>query len=852
MGENSDIGGGSSDLYSSISAFGKGSKNKRKYLAEFPLDMVDVSAVSLTEFPRYELLEEKLHSTQIELASLEARPDNPCQEQEVEKFEQDEWDDPVVCQLHELLSNNLLETFCSAIKKVVESGYSSEIAEQLILRSGLYHGTKDVVSNAVDGALAFVSREKELEISRRHVFEDLDCLVNYTLLEMIAVVREVRPCLTVAEVMWWLLICDLNLLHACIVDRDHLARFCAPEFSGESSCDSTVSPLTPEVPETSDSNLNKSYTSKLSAPRAKILHSEFPAMAAFTQLSNSKNSLVHDVTVTGRESLVTSGGSGGKSLSTSREPVPTVTQAVVEEKTIVSRKGSTGNSKRDMLRQKTFHFEKSYKGRMSKGAFKAKLTTWGSMVLDKTLKSSSGVVMKSTYSKITTSIGANFPLPEGNYNISNNSATVHQVTDMPSVLSVTDTVFALPAVNKKNPTSSSLDCKPTLKAKTNNTNSSEVPDYYAGILYNESLGKYVPQDDKEETILILASHMKALQKEIEGWKDWANEKVMQATRRLGKDQVELKMLRQEKEEADKFKKEMPALEEGSMKRLSEMEYAISNAAAQIESANLSIHRLEADNGVLKTEAEAARLQALRASTNFTQAVYKEQETLKRTQQADTEKIALQEELTSLKHHSADLQSQLEKAKNRKNQIEALWKQEEREKLKYHRQAELLKRETEQWKGQMKAEEDNMRETDERNTQQCVEYIKKLEKEISVLRLESESSRIAALLGGVDIGYSSGLIKSKIASGCRGFQVPKINKRLAVFQDNFGAGSVKPERECVMCLTEEMSVVFIPCAHQVLCVECNVLHEKQGMSDCPSCRTPIQKRIPVRYLSCQHP
>lgn len=856
MGESSDIGG-SREMHSSISAYGKGSKNKRKYLAEFPLDMIDVSALSLTEFPRYELLEEKLRNTQIELAPVEARSDNPCQEHEVEEPDQDEWDDPVVCQLQELLSSNLLETFRSAIKKVVESGYSSEVAEQLILRSGLYHGTKDVVSNAVDGALALVSREKELETSRHHVFEDLDSLVNYTILEMIAVVREVRPCLTVGEAMWWLLICDLNLLHACIVDRDHLSSFCIPEYSGESPCDSTVSPLTPEAAETSDQNLNKSCTSKLSAPRTKNSHSEMPAIAAVSQLPNLKNSHVHDVAITGKEGLVPPGETRGKSLSTGREHAPTVTQAVVEEKAVLSRKGSAGSSKRDMLRQKTFHFEKSYKGRMSKGAFKAKLTTWGSMVLDKSLKSpsgSSGVVMKSTYSKITTSIGANGPLPDGNCNISSNSTSVHQGTDAPSVLSVADTVFALPAVNKNNPTSSTLDHKPAAKAKTNHTNSSEVPDYYAGIPYDESLGKYVPQDDKEETIVNLASHMKALQKEIEVWKDWANEKVMQATRRLSKDQVELKMLRQEKEEADRFKKEMPALEEGSMKRLSEMEYAISNAAAQIDTANLSIHRLENENNVLKSQAEAARFQALKASTNFTKAVKKEQEALKGLQLADTEKIALQEELATLKHHLADLQHQLEKAKTRKNQFEALWKQEEREKLKYYRQAESLKRETEQQKARTKAEEDNLRETDERNLQNCMENVKKLEKEISELRLESESSRIAALLRGVDIGYGSGLMGSKVASACQGFQVPKINKRLAVFQDNFGAGagSVRPERECVMCLTEEMSVVFLPCSHQVLCAECNVLHEKQGMKDCPSCRTAIQQRIPVRYLSAQHP
>ncbi|CAI9107934.1 OLC1v1007419C1 [Oldenlandia corymbosa var. corymbosa] len=603
--------------------------------------------------------------------------------------------------------------------------------------------------------------------------------------------------------------------------------------------------MKPGSSETSDANLNKPSTLKPSDPRGQNSHPELPTVAADTQPSNLKHSLLHSLANAGKESLVASLESCGKSFGTSKEHVTKLKEALVEEKASLNRKGSTGNSKRDMLRQKTFHFEKSYKGRMSKGAFKAKLTSWGSMVLDKSLKSpsgSSGVVMKSTYSKITTSIGPNASLPEGAFSVSSNSS------QGANILSVKETVFALPAVNSKKAPPSAPEDKSSPKAE-NNSSSTEVPDYYAGIPYDDSLGKYVPRDDKEETILILVSHMKALQKDIEVWKDWANEKIMQATRRLSKDQVELKMLRQEKEEADKFKKEMPALEEGSMKRLSEMEHAISNAAAQIEAANASIHRLEEENNVLKSEAEDARLQTLRASANLTEAVLKEQEALKRCQLGDTEKVSLQEELATLKHRLAELQQLLEKAELRKNQIEALWKQEDKERLKYQGQAELLRKETEQVKAQTKADEDTMRETDERNSRQCMEEIKKLEREISELRLESESSRIAELLGSVDISNygSGGLVGNKMAQG---FQVPlKVNKRLAVFQDNFGAGgSISPDRECVMCLTAEMSVVFVPCAHQVLCVECNALHEKQGMHDCPSCRTPIQKRIAVRYIN----
>uniref|UniRef100_A0A3Q7I6X0 PIR2-like helical domain-containing protein n=1 Tax=Solanum lycopersicum TaxID=4081 RepID=A0A3Q7I6X0_SOLLC len=88
-----------------------------------------------------------------------------------------------------------------AVKRIVNCGYSEEIAKTFILKSGLYHGSKDVVSNIVDGALALLSRKKVLNIGRPVVFADLPSLVDYTLMEMVCVMREVKPALPVVEAM---------------------------------------------------------------------------------------------------------------------------------------------------------------------------------------------------------------------------------------------------------------------------------------------------------------------------------------------------------------------------------------------------------------------------------------------------------------------------------------------------------------------------------------------------------------------------------------------------------------------------------------------------------------------------
>ena len=140
----------------------------------------------------------------------------------------------------------------------------------------------------------------------------------------------------------------------------------------------------------------------------------------------------------------------------------------------------------------------------------------------------------------------------------------------------------------------------------------------------------------------------------------------------------------------------------------------------------------------------------------------------------------------------------------------------------------------------------MKSKAENNLHKHKDDIQKLEKEISKLRLMTDSSKIAALKRGIDGNYASRLTDSTYAPMPKESHISYISKVVNDFQDYSGGGDVKRERECVMCLSEEMSVVFLPCAHQVVCRTCNELHEKQGMEDCPSCRSPIQQRICVRY------
>lgn len=178
--------------------------------------------------------------------------------------------------------------------------------------------------------------------------------------------------------------------------------------------------------------------------------------------------------------------------------------------------------------------------------------------------------------------------------------------------------------------------------------------------------------------------------------------------------------------------------------------------------------------------------------------------------------------------------------------QAKWKQEEKGKEELLEQANSIRKEREQNEASTKSKEDMIKSNAEKNLQKYKDDIEKLEKEISQLRLKTDSSKIAALKRGIDGSYASRLTDIRNGLDHQNSWAPYISDVVRDFQDYSESGGVKRERECVMCLSEEMSVVFLPCAHQVVCTTCNELHEKQGMKDCPSCRSPIQRRISVRY------
>ncbi|KAI3693502.1 hypothetical protein L1987_76445 [Smallanthus sonchifolius] len=340
-------------------------------------------------------------------------------------------------------------------------------------------------------------------------------------------------------------------------------------------------------------------------------------------------------------------------------------------------------------------------------------------------------------------------------------------------------------------------------------------DYYlAGIPYDESKGEHVPQDDQDKIILAAVAQLQSLQKEVKSWDDWASVKVMQVAKRLSQDRPEIKKLKAEKVEAENLKKDREVAEENTKKKLSEMTAALTTTDCQFQMSSSAIARLESENLVLKRERERAENRSLIEAKSLEEALCKELEALNKSELCVSEKKLLEEDLKSLKQEVGPNQWDLEKAKHLLKEMETRLAQEEREAAKFHEQAESIRNERERLEALAEAGDERAIKRARKELIKIETEIKKIQYEIAALNLEAETKKKA----GMSWQLSEGTSQSQV---CR---------------NNY------TRRECVMCLSEEMTVVFVPCGHQVVCGECNVVHEDNGMKECPSCRTPIQKRI----------
>ncbi|XP_028782468.1 MND1-interacting protein 1-like [Neltuma alba] len=348
--------------------------------------------------------------------------------------------------------------------------------------------------------------------------------------------------------------------------------------------------------------------------------------------------------------------------------------------------------------------------------------------------------------------------------------------------------------------------------------------------------EFVTEDQKDEVIVTLFHQIKDLEKQVKERKDWAHQKAMQAARKLSNDLTELKMLRMEREETQRLKKGKQALEDTTVKRLSEMENALRKASGQVDRANAAVRRLETENAEIKAEMEASKLSASESVTTCMQAAKREKKCMKRLIAWEKQKAQLQQEISGEKEKILEIQEELVQIKQRQKDAEVKWGEELKAKEEALGLVEEEQRAKEAAEANNKRNHEALRLKIEIDFQRHKDDLLRLEQELSRLKASALSAEFQNQLNASPASESEGAKPQRET-------IAKLLQELDKLQA-FSDKEVNSDRECIICMKDEVSVVFLPCAHQVMCATCSDEYGRKGRAACPCCHVPIEQRIRV--------
>ncbi|XP_022738811.1 MND1-interacting protein 1 isoform X2 [Durio zibethinus] len=348
--------------------------------------------------------------------------------------------------------------------------------------------------------------------------------------------------------------------------------------------------------------------------------------------------------------------------------------------------------------------------------------------------------------------------------------------------------------------------------------------------------EHVGEDQKGDMIISLLHQIKDLEKQVKERKEWAHQKAMQAARKLSSDLTELKMLRMEREETQWIKKGKHTIDDSTMKRLSEMENALRKASGQVDRANAAVRRLETENAEIRAEMEASKLSASESVTTCLEVAKREKKSLKKLLAWEKQKTKLKEEIADEKEKIKELQRCLDRVEKDQKETESKRKEELKAKELALAQVEEERRSKEAAEASNKRKLEALRLKMEIDFQRHKDDHQRLEQELSRLKLSAESTELNH--------QSDNLLRGK-SEGAKpqGETIAGLLHELDKIEDS-SEKEVNCDRECIICSKDEVSIVFLPCAHQVICANCNDSYGKKGKATCPCCRLPIEQRIRV--------
>ncbi|XP_073042886.1 MND1-interacting protein 1-like [Primulina eburnea] len=641
-------------------------------------------------------------------------------------------------QLEDVLLKNLEVLYNEAINKLVGLGYEEEVALKAILKNGHCYGGMDVLTNILSNSLAYLSNdgcnEGNDEEAEAVTFLNLRQMEEYSLTGMVCLLQQVRPHLSKGDAMWCLLMSDLHVGRASMMEIPE-----ALPLSAGNGCESGL------VSGTASSESGVSNGGTVGVP---------PAMCKFHSGWGFDNC--------GKSELPTNG------------VVPYASDMTLQREIECPKRFNLTPSMKNLLKRNVAMFAAGF--RANSKHFQSQSQACPSSLSSGNLSNEPG--------KVEVLAGNS---EESQYE--NNQDVINSV------------------MNK-----------------------------FRDLNLDENT-EQLPLDQKDEMILSLIHQIKDLEKQVQERKEWAQQKAVQAARKLSHDLTELKTLRMEREEFQRLKKGKQTPEDSTMKRVSETENALRKASGQVDRANAAVRKLETENAEIKAEMQAAKLSASESVATCLEVAKREKKFLKKLLAWEKQKTKMQEDIAEERQKISELEQELALIEVATKDTEAKWRQEQKEKEQVLTKLEEERRLKEASEANNKRKLESMRVKIEIDFQRHKDDLRRLEQEYAHLKDSAQSKE-------VEDQSNNTTLKNSDDTNLQGRNITNLLRELDLLEDDSPEKEVVHDRNCMICMEDEVSIVFLPCAHQVICTNCNENYGKKGRATCLYCRAPIEQRIRV--------
>ncbi|XP_031503050.1 MND1-interacting protein 1-like isoform X2 [Nymphaea colorata] len=694
-------------------------------------------------------------------------------------------------QLEGMLLRNLDFLYNEAIRRIVLSGFDEEIVMKAVLRNGHCYGNGDLLSNIIHNSLACLNGNRKDFDESGTVFRDLKQLEQYSLAGIICLLQQVRPQLTRGDAMWCLLMSDLHVGRASSFD------FSIPssEKSGETGdCDLGArnwaeSPVGISVP----TPIRPSPSNLLSATEVPQFCDTYSRLGLGSE-DSAVNGFLNNATANGlnfgvgqssnsfnmSNSTRTMKGNAASLFSSSFSEVPRAR----EKYTPLSCSVGCSHHSLTLCRQ-----------------HRCRTGVWGLPQCSNLMKHYPSLVYENAYTTHMMNAGAGTTLPSES---ESESRISHQYCGKQRV--------------------------------TGNADVSSIVGNLENLQLDEKHDAVVEQRD--EMVSKLTQQIEVLEKQLQERIEWAQQKALQAAKKLSNDLNELKTLRMERDDTLREKNKQPT-ESAAMSDLFKLEDALKKKMTEVDHANAVVKHLETENAEIRAEMVAAKLSANESVRKGLVVGKREKKCQKKILAWEKQNDKLQEQVIEEKQKNNQLQQQLHLIKETHKETELKWKHAMRAKELANSQVEKERRAKEAAEANSARRQEALCRKIEIDFQRYKDDVQRLEDDLSRLRTSSRSSD--QLKSSSNLPYSTH--DADVTKTSRGSVAKATVEYLKNFQES-SLKEIKCDRECLICMKEEVSVVVLPCAHQVLCVGCNEAHEKLSEKNCPCCNTEIKQRIRV--------